>query len=203
MPVSEQALIDKLARLKRQLTPKQNDFLDAREHLASDAEACRATGISDTTIPRWKKDTTFINAYVISTQMIDAQRALMVSDVNKQAIVKAQQEALLVFLPTAVQTLIKVILDSKSDEFRLRAIKQLFDTVGLSPDNALPVSKQNQALLNVLRLVAPQARKEAEKRGLSVDADIKELVTSFGPDADVITNDIVEEDIDSDSEINE
>jgi hypothetical protein len=202
MAVSEQALIDELNRIKTLLTAKQNEFLDAREHVASDAEACRAAGISDTSIPRWKKQSTFMEAYVMATKMVNAQRAIIVSDVNRMAIVRAQQQALLVFLPTAVQTLIKVILDSKSDEFRLRAIKQLFDTVGLSPDNALPVSKQNQALLNVLKLVAPQARNEAAKRGLSVDADIKEVVAAHGPDKlieSIATNDIVEEDDDSDS----
>jgi hypothetical protein len=105
-----------------------------------------------------------------------------------------------------MQTLIKIILDSKSDEFRLRAIKQLSDTVGLGPDNAMPVSAQNQSFLNILKLVEPQVRKEARKRGLEVDANIKEVTEAAEREdppvvEEIITNSMSEEEeFDSDSE---
>lgn len=177
-PISEVALEDKLERLLRKLTPRQAEFLSARKSTNSDAEACRLCSMSDTAVPRWKKDNNFMQAYVITTEMIDAQREMMVSDVNKRAIIRSQMTALMAFLPQAVQEHLNIIKTAPSIEFRLRAIKQLYDTVGIGPESELPISKNNQALQNIFKLLAPQAYNEATKRGMDVDAGIKDIVDS-------------------------
>jgi hypothetical protein len=176
MPMSEESLRTKLDRLTKQLTPKQQEFLEARKIVDSDAKACRQIGSSDTSVPRWKKDSNFFTAYVIVTQMLEANRELLVSDVSRQNLIRLQEQALLSYLPKAVQIHLDVIIHGKSDEFRLRAIKMLYDYVGIGPTSGAPISKNNQALVNILSMLGPQASNEAQKRGLEVDAGIPDVV---------------------------
>lgn len=193
MPVSEEALKLKLERFKKTLTPKQQEFLEARPLVKSDAEACRQIGSSDTSVPRWKKNSNFYTAYVIVTQMLEANRELLISDVNKQTIVRLQEAALLAYLPKAVQMHIDIIVNGKSDEHKIRAIKMLYDYVGIGPSSGVPISKNNQALMNIISLIGPQARDEAKKRGLDSDAGISDVIRSAGEDIDPAVMGIINE----------
>jgi hypothetical protein len=204
MPISEEALRTKLARIVKQLTPKQVEFLEARKLVDSDAKACRQIGSSDTSVPRWKKDSNFFTAYVIVTQMLEANRELMISDISKRNLITLQEQALLSYLPKAVQVHLDIIINGKSNEFQLRAVKMLYDYLGVGPSSGVPVGNNNQKLLNVLELTRPQAISEAKKRGLAVDADISDVVAAskadIEPELIALTQELDEPATDEDTE---
>jgi len=176
--VDEIAIQTKLNGLLRRLSAKQVQFLEGRKSTKSDADACRLVGIASTTCSNWKRtNQEFYTAYLIITEFLPSREELIVADQSKQAIVRIQMAALLAYLPMAVQRHIDIITNSKSEEMSIRAMKLLYDTIGIGPQAELPISKSNEALMNVLKMVAPQAAKEADKRGLPVEEDLRDMIS--------------------------
>jgi len=204
MPVlSETEIQIKLRGLLDKLSPNQAEYLRVRQLCDSDAEAAKKVGIATTTVSRWKKDAEFMTAYTITTQMLGAKKELVVADQNKQAIVKAQMATLMHTLPDIVQKLLDIALNGKSEEMKVRAMKLIFDTVGMGPQAELPLNKQTKSFLQVAELLVPQAQHELAKRGAidSADKDLETLIregatlAAEATDTKAIAEEMVEEDL--------
>lgn len=182
--LSETEIQIKLRGLLDKLSASQAEYLRTRQFCDSDAEAAKKVGCVATTVSRWKKNSDFMTAYTITTQMLGAKKELIVADQNKQAIVKAQMAVLMHTLPDIVQKLLDIALNGKSEEMKVRAMKLIFDTVGMGPQAELPINKQTKAFLQVAEMLRPQAEHELVKRG-AIDSPEKDLETLVKEGADL------------------
>lgn len=176
----------KLDELYEKLTEGQRKFLDARRYQQSDGLAAEASGCSPQSVPRWKKAPTFMKAYTIIT-LGDTPKGdeLVLYAKDKDAIKEEQLDALIQVLPQIVQEHIRIALWGGKEVDRLRALERIEELVGLTPKDA-PEGKQSQVFINMLTLMMPQVRAEAQRRGLPISSTMEDVIDgAFEPLLDV------------------
>ena len=181
------AVQTKLDSLYEKLTEGQRKFLDCRKFQNSDGLAAEAAGCSPQSVPRWKKNPTFLKAFTLITMAQDhnTDDSLVLYEKDKDTIKADALDALVAILPQVVQEHIRIALQGGKEVDRLRAIERLEELVGLTPKDA-PEGKQSQVFINMLTLMMPQVRAEAQRRGLPISSSMADVIDgAFQPLLDV------------------
>jgi len=166
-----------LERLKKNLTPKQVAFLDARVNTHTDKAALEKAGVTRQAVSGWKRQVDFMQAYTLVVQVISKDsEVLVLADMDRQELVEQQLRAIKAVMPRIVKTHIQIALTGAKDSDRLRAIEKLYELVGLDENPANRIPTQNKVLHTMLQLIAPQLIMEATKRGVTVDPALREIV---------------------------
>jgi transcriptional regulator with XRE-family HTH domain len=147
-------------RKKRKIDQLVTLFLDVERGL-SRQQMADELGVSLMTIKAWTKEQHFIDRYT--------ERML---DIANDPRASASQAAMMDALPLAANT-VRELLESNSDQVRLRAAKMIFDMVGLEPPKTASNDRSEVAAflksINIegdlnLRLEVPQEYIDAQRK---------------------------------------
>ena len=171
----------KLDELLPELTEKQQDFLNKRILYPNDEQALDAADVSRQSLWRWQqKDIAFMKAYTIASLVIPKPEVfLQVSSADKNSLIITQLDVLTSILPEVIRQLIKIAMATTENirpADQLRAIEKICELTGMGAEAKMPIGKQSQIFIQMLTLMGPQIASEVEKRGLPVNASLREVV---------------------------
>jgi hypothetical protein len=148
------------------LSEKQNAFLAARKLAPSDAAACREIHISVQSLAKWKKNEEFLTRYTEAIKS-ELEKELTVPEPDRRQIAIRQIEVVAQVLPETVQTVVDVMRHAPKPADRLKAAAMLFEAIGFKSETMMPVSRQNQVFIQMMKLTASQVAAEADRRGIT------------------------------------
>ena len=132
----------RLIELLQEVQPNQRDFLLARQHTDSDAQACDAANVSRSSVPRWKKQPLFAEAYgLLITPVPDAEelaKEIAVADRGEIVnLVRDQMGSYAQRLPQVFERLFSIV-QFGGDKDALKAIEVIGKWFGIAPDAMRP-----------------------------------------------------------------
>lgn len=161
--------------MEGRLTKKQEAFITARMEESSDAAAAKRVPVGLTTVRKWKADSElFRKAYASAGTMAEKTRSAL--SVAQKASLQGYVQDLVASMPAVVSQLVSVALTAEKDADKLTAIKLIFEAVNFKAETSMPISKQNKVFADIMLLVAPQAKKIAQDKGIPITGDVQEVL---------------------------